>query len=73
VGEVKVRIRALEYDDTQALAGVHPNKQILQAFEDGRVHDVERRIFEYNPPVRRRFLDHPHGRRWISFSHVHLP
>jgi hypothetical protein len=29
---------------------------------------VERRIFEYNPPVRRRFLDHPLVRRWISFS-----
>src|SRR5467141_1716846 len=29
VGKVEVRIRALEYDDTQALAGVHPNEQIL--------------------------------------------
>src|ERR1700682_4019685 len=55
VGEVEVRIRALEYDDTQAPAGVHPNEQMLQAFEDGRVQDVERRIIEYNSPVRRCF------------------
>src|SRR6266481_2232926 len=30
VGKVEVGIRALEYDDTQARAGVHPNEQILE-------------------------------------------
>src|SRR2546426_6520467 len=57
VGKVELRIRALEYYDTQARAGVHSSKQILEAFEYGSVYNVERRIFEQNPPVCRRFLD----------------
>src|ERR1700722_20958393 len=72
VGEVKVKIRALKYDDTQALPGVHPNEQILGAFEHGRVHDVKRRIFEYTPPVCRRFLDDPHGAAGFVLAMVHL-
>src|SRR5690348_4617108 len=63
VGKVELRIRALEYDDTQARAGVHSFEQILEAFEYGGVYNVERRIVEQNPPVRRRFLDDPHVRR----------
>ena len=55
VGEVEVRICALEYDYTQARGGVHPNEQMLEGFEDGCVHDVKRRIVEYNPPVRKAF------------------
>jgi hypothetical protein len=63
MGEIEVGNRALEHDNSQPLAGVHPNKQILEAFKDGRVQDIERRIIEYNPPIGRRFLDHPHWRR----------
>src|SRR6516164_6492976 len=40
VRKVEVGIRALEHDDTQALVGVNPNKQILEALKDGRVQDV---------------------------------
>jgi len=65
----EVRNRALEDNDTQILAGVHPNKQILEGLEDVRVDDVERRIVEYDSPVRRRFLDNPHGRRLSRFGH----
>ena len=63
VGKVELWIRALEYYDTQARAGVHSSEQILQAFEYGGVYNVERRMIEQNPPVRRRFLDDPHVRR----------
>src|SRR6266702_7147103 len=63
VGKVELRIRTLEYNDTQARAGVHSSEQILEAFEYGGVYNVERRILEQNPPIRRRFLDDPHGRR----------
>src|SRR5881628_2596537 len=62
VGKIEVRIRALEYDDTQARTGVHSSDNILESFEYGSVYDVERWIFEPNPPVRRRFLDDPHRR-----------
>src|SRR5467141_2108761 len=67
VGKIELRIRALEYYDTQARAGVHSSEQILEAFEYGGVYNVERRIVEQNPPVRGRLLDYPHGRR--RFSH----
>ncbi len=63
VGKVELRIRALEYDDTQARAGVHSSEQVLEAFEYGGVYNVERRIIEHNPPVCRRFLNDPHVRR----------
>src|SRR5205807_10167004 len=63
VGKVELRIRALEYDDTEARAGVHSSEQILEAFEYGGVYNVERRIVEQHPPVRRRFLDDLHVRR----------
>src|SRR6266478_7262662 len=69
VGEIEVGNRALEYDDAQCLTDVHPNKQILEASKDRCVQNVERRIIEYDPPVGRRFLDHPDGRCCISFSH----
>src|SRR5258708_2093733 len=69
VGQVEGRNRALEDNDTQILAGVHPNKQILEGLEDVRVNNVEGWVVEYYPPVRRRFLDHPHVRRRISISH----
>src|SRR6266436_1690446 len=46
VGKVELRIRALEYDDTYARAGVHSSEQILEAFEYGGVYHVERRIVE---------------------------
>ena len=62
VGEVELRIRALEYCDTEVRAGVHSSEQILEPFEHGGVYDVERRIVEQNPPVRRCFLDDPHDR-----------
>src|SRR5437870_10853193 len=62
VGKVELRVRALEDDDTQARAGVHSSEEILEAFEYGGVYDIEGRIFEPNPPVRRHFLDDPHGR-----------
>src|SRR6266705_347710 len=61
VREVELRIRTFEYYDTQARAGVHSSEQILQAFEDGGVDNVEGWIVEDNPPVRGRFLDDPHG------------
>jgi hypothetical protein len=73
VSEIEIGNRALEHDDAQALTGVHPNKQILQAVKDRRVQDVERRIVEYDFPVPRRFLDYPHRRRWIGFSHGSPP
>src|SRR4029077_13076432 len=73
VGKVEVRIRALEYYDPQARAGVHSSEQILQGFEYAGIYDVERRIIKRNPPVRRRFLDDPYVRRRISISHVFLP
>src|SRR5215510_7581565 len=60
MGKVEVRVRALEYYDTQARTSVHSTEQILEALEYGGVYDVERRIFEQNPPVRRRFFDDPH-------------
>src|SRR6266567_5919689 len=47
VSEVEVRIRALEYNDTQARARVHSCEQILEPFEYGAVHNVERRIIEH--------------------------
>src|SRR6266481_8687383 len=63
VGKVELRIRALEYRDTQARADVHSGEQILEAFEYCGVDNVEGRIIEQNPPVRRRFLNDPHVRR----------
>jgi hypothetical protein len=50
-------VRALEHDDTQVRARVHPSEQILESSEHGRAHDVERRIVENHPPLRGRFLD----------------
>src|SRR5260221_4112628 len=47
VGEVELRVRALEHYDTQARAGVHARKQILEALEYCGVDDVERRIVEH--------------------------
>src|SRR5258708_23160988 len=60
VRQVEVRNRALENNDTQILAGVHPNKQILEGLEDVRVNNVERWVDEYYHPVRRHFFDDPH-------------
>src|SRR5258707_15571193 len=37
VGKVELRIRALEYDDTQVGAVVHSSEQVLEAFEYGGV------------------------------------
>src|SRR5690349_8525375 len=62
VGKVEFRICAFEYCNTQARTGVHSSEQILEAFEDGGVYNVERRIIEHNPPVRRCFLADSHGR-----------
>src|SRR5229473_6439701 len=62
VSKVELRIRALEYYDTQARAGAHPNEQILEALEYSVVYHVERRVVEHDPPVRSRFLDDPHVR-----------
>jgi len=72
VGKVEPRIRAFEYYDPQARAGVHPIEQILETFEYGGVYNVERRIFEQNPPVRRRFLDDPRVRRYLSHDSLSL-
>src|SRR6266704_5379689 len=74
VGKVELRVRALEYYDTQARARVHSSEQILEAFEYGGVDNVERRIVEHYSPVCRRFLDDPNVRRGfnhdsISFDH----
>jgi hypothetical protein len=63
VGEIEVGNRALEHDDAQPLTGVHPKKQILEASKDRLVKNVERRIIEHDPPVRRCFLDDSHVRR----------
>src|SRR6185295_15042688 len=63
VSEIEVGIRALEYDDTKALAGVHAREYFLQTLEHVGVHDVERRIIEHHSPVRRRFLDDAQVRR----------
>src|SRR5437879_2269190 len=73
VDKVEPRIRAFEYYDPQARAGVHPSQQILETFEYRGVYNVERRIFEQNPPVRRRFLDDPHVRRYLSHDSLSLP
>src|SRR6266852_7044120 len=35
MGKVKLGVRAFEYDDPQARAGVHSSEQILEAFEYG--------------------------------------
>jgi len=43
--------------------GIHSSEEILEPFEYGGVYNVERRVFEQNPPVRRRFLDDPHMHR----------
>src|SRR6267143_1982405 len=61
VGKIELRIRTLEYDDTKARAGVHSTEQILEAFEHANVDYVKGWIVEHDPPVRRRFLDDPHG------------
>ena len=57
VGKVRLGVRAFEYDDPQARAGVHSREQILEGFEYAVVYDVERRVIEHIPPVRGRFLD----------------
>src|SRR5438270_1882893 len=57
VGNVELRVRALEDDDTQVRAGVDSSEQILEAFEHSGAHDVEGRVVEYNPPVRGCLLD----------------
>jgi hypothetical protein len=63
VGKVELRIRALEYDDTKARAGIHSSEQVLEAFEYAGADDVERRIIEQNPPIRGRFLGDAQVRR----------
>src|SRR6267378_3347937 len=63
VGEVELRIGALEYYDTKTRAGVHASEQILEAFEHPRAHDAQRRIVEHSPPVRRGLLDDAQMRR----------
>src|SRR4029077_14883717 len=62
VGKVKLGIRAFEYDDAQARGGVHSREEILYCVEYAGVYDVERRVIEHDPPVRRRFLDDSHRR-----------
>jgi hypothetical protein len=69
VGKIKLGVRAFEYDDAQFRAVVHPRKQILEAFKYVRIYDVEWRVVEHDPPVCRRFLHYPHGRRRLSISH----
>src|ERR1700694_566883 len=59
VGKVKLGVRAFEYDDPQARAGVHSREQILEGFEYAGVYDVERRVIEHHPPIRRTFLNDP--------------
>src|SRR6266478_5251965 len=63
VRQIEIRVRALEYHDTQARAGAHSSQQFLKAFEYRGVDDVERRVIEHSPPVRRRFLNDPHRHR----------
>jgi len=53
----------LEWTPARTFVSWYSSKQILEAFEYGGVYDVERRIFEQNPPVRRRFLHDPQVRR----------
>src|SRR5579864_5127157 len=50
VRQVEVRNRALEDNDTEILAGLHPNQQILEGLEDVRVNNVEGWVVEYYPP-----------------------
>src|SRR6266699_133038 len=69
VRQVEVRNRALEYNDTQGLSVIHPDKKVLEGLKDIRIDDIEGRIVEYDPPVRTRFLDHPHGCCRIRFGH----
>src|SRR5690242_7547136 len=57
VGNVTLGVRALEYDDTKARVRVDPSEQILEVFEYPGADNVERRIIEDNPPIRRRLLD----------------
>src|SRR6202030_2969747 len=73
VGKVKLGVRAFEYDDPQARAGVHSREQILQGFEYAGVYDVERRVIEHNPPIRRRFLNDAHRRCCFSHDSPSLP
>src|SRR5712671_2688916 len=63
VGKVEVGIRALEYDDTKAGAGVHSSEQILEVFEHSGADDVEGRVVEHDPLVRRCLLDDAQVRR----------
>ncbi len=67
--QVEVGNCALENNDAQALGRIHSDKKVLEGLEDVRVDDVERRIVEYDSPVRRRFLDNPHGCRLSRFGH----
>src|SRR5882724_12265874 len=69
VRQVEVGNCALENNDAQALGRIHSDKKVLEGLEDVRVDDVERRIVEYDSPVRRRFLDNPHGCRLSRFGH----
>src|SRR5258708_4598479 len=69
--QVEIRNRALEYNHSQGRAVVHTGKQILEALEHGVIYHVERWIVEDDPPVGRRFLDNPHGRRSISLRHLY--
>jgi hypothetical protein len=49
VGKVKLWIRALKDDNTEASADIHSSEEILEAFEYAGADDVERRIVEQNP------------------------
>src|SRR5258705_9720630 len=69
VGKVEDGIRALEHHNAQAWARVHSSKQILEAFEYGGVHNIEGRVIEQNPPVRRCFLNDPHRHCRFTFTH----
>ncbi len=71
--QVEVGNCALENNDAQALGRIHSDKKVLEGLEDVRVDDVEWRIVEYYPPVRRRFFDDPHRRSRIRFRHSYPP
>jgi hypothetical protein len=62
VSEVKVGNCALEYNDAELMACVHTHKQILKALEHRAIHNVEGRVVEDYPPVRRLLLDDPQWR-----------
>jgi hypothetical protein len=69
MSEVEVRVGAFKDYDAQVLTGVHLSEEILEAIVHCGIYDVEGRIIEDDPPIARRFLNHPQRRTRIRLGH----